>query len=67
MILTQVFLQDNKPKTLMSWESVAEGVEVLLKKQACLNTSEGYKGVGGGIFHPTKWYVAVGKCWPDSM
>ncbi|KAH8169223.1 hypothetical protein LIA77_11349 [Sarocladium implicatum] len=54
-----------KTKTLEGWNSVAEGIEVILKASKCNKVEKGVKVTGGAVYHPTNWYVFAGKCWPD--
>ena len=51
-------------KTLEGWNSIAEGIEVILKASECNKEVKGQDLTGGTIYHPTEWYVFAGKCFP---
>lgn len=57
--------QDKKRKTLVSYNSIVEGIEVMLESSKCTYKNGTKLETGGAIFHPTNWYVFAGKCWPD--
>lgn len=59
--LLTLFKQDNKPKTLESWGSIADGASWLSVRCSYQPTITSFLYVVGQVFHPTHWNVIVRK------